>query len=109
MRPVVLGRKNWIHVGSQEAAPKVAAILSVFETCRRLNIPVRGYLAAVLPRLAGTSIQRVGQFTAVWAAARRLFFPFDPLRQASVRYAAARVQPIHIGIRCGCARRSTCL
>jgi transposase len=72
MRPVVLGRKNWIHLGSEEAAPKVAAILSVFETCRRLNIPVRKYLADVLPRLAGTSIRRVGEFTpAAWAANRR--------------------------------------
>jgi len=72
MRPVVLGRKNWIHVGSQEAAPKVAAILSVFETCRRLNISVRDYLADVLPRLAGTSIQRIGDLTpAAWAASRR--------------------------------------
>jgi transposase len=72
MRPVVLGRKNWIHVGSQEAAPKVAAILSVFETCRRLNVPVREYLTEVLPRLAGTSIQRIGEFTpAAWNAARR--------------------------------------
>jgi transposase len=72
MRPVVLGRKNWIHVGSEEAAPKVAAILSVFETCRRLKAPVRQYLADVLPRLANTSIQRVGEFTpAAWAAARR--------------------------------------
>ena len=72
MRPVVLGRKNWIHVGSEEAAPKVAAILSVFETCRRLKVPVREYLADVLPRLAGTSIQRIGEFTpAAWAAARR--------------------------------------
>jgi hypothetical protein len=24
MRPVVLGRKNWIHVGSKQAGPKVA-------------------------------------------------------------------------------------
>ncbi len=72
MRPVVLGRKNWIHLGSEEAAPKVAAILSVFETCRRLNIPVREYLADVLPRLAGTSIRRIGEFTpAAWAASRR--------------------------------------
>jgi hypothetical protein len=72
MRPVVLGRKNWIHVGSKEAAPKVAAILSVFETCRRLNISVRDYLADVLPRLAGTSIQRIGELTpAAWAASRR--------------------------------------
>jgi transposase len=72
MRPVVLGRKNWIHLGSEEAAPKVAAILSVFETCRRLNIPVREYLADVLPRLAGTSIRCVGEFTpAAWTATRR--------------------------------------
>jgi transposase len=72
MRPVVLGRKNWIHVGSEEAAPKVAAILSIFETCRRLKVSVREYLADVLPRLAGTSIQRLGEFTpAAWSAAQR--------------------------------------
>jgi transposase len=72
MRPVVLGRKNWIHVGSEEAAPKVAAILSVFETCRRLRIPVRGYLASVLARLANTCIQRVGDYTPAnwWATSR---------------------------------------
>src|SRR5882672_4360825 len=29
MRPVALGRKNWIHIGSEQAGPKVAAILSV--------------------------------------------------------------------------------
>ncbi|MDB6153843.1 MAG: transposase, partial [Chthoniobacteraceae bacterium] len=28
MRTVALGRKNWIHVGSEEAGPKIAAILS---------------------------------------------------------------------------------
>ena len=47
MRPLVLGRKNWIHLGSQEAGPKVAAILSVVESCRRLKIPIRDYLADV--------------------------------------------------------------
>lgn len=56
MRPVVLGRKNWIHVGSEQAGPKVAAILSVFESCRRLKIPVREYLFSVLPHLASTPI-----------------------------------------------------
>ncbi len=29
MRPVALGRKNWIHPGSKDAGPKVAAILSI--------------------------------------------------------------------------------
>ena len=51
MRPIALGRKNWLHVGSVKAGPKVAAILSVVESCRRLNVPVKKYLAAVLPGL----------------------------------------------------------
>jgi transposase len=49
MRPVALGRKNWLHVGSAKSGPKVAAILSVVESCRRLQVPVKDYLLAVLP------------------------------------------------------------
>jgi hypothetical protein len=64
-------RKNWIHVGSEQAGPKVAAILSVVETCRRLKVPIREYLGSVLPGLAKMSIQRVAQYTpAVWAKSR---------------------------------------
>jgi transposase len=71
MRPVALGRKNWIHVGSEQAGPKVAAILSVIESCRRLKLPIREYLGSVLPGLANLSIQRVSQYTpAAWAASR---------------------------------------
>jgi transposase len=69
MRPVATGRKNWIHIGSQQAGPRVAAILSVVESCRRLKLPVRDYLAKILPGLADTSIQRVVELTpAAWAA-----------------------------------------
>jgi transposase len=69
MRPVVLGRKNWIHVGSEQAGPKVAAILSVVETCRRLNAPIREYLAWVLPGLGNVPVPRMPQYTpASWAA-----------------------------------------
>jgi hypothetical protein len=72
MRPVALGRKNWIHVGSRQAGPKVAAILSIVESCRRMKIPVREYLAAVLPGLAGTSIHRLARLTpAAWAGKNR--------------------------------------
>lgn len=71
MRPVAVGRKNWIHIGSRQAGPKVAAILSVVETCRRMKIPVREYLAAVLPGLAATPVARVAHLTpSVWAANR---------------------------------------
>src|SRR3989441_8608382 len=72
MRGVALGRKNWIHIGSPQAGPKVAAILSVLETCRRLDIPVRKYLSAVLPGLAEVSIQKLAELTpAAWAARNR--------------------------------------
>ena len=55
IRPVALGRRNWIHIGSKEAGPRVAAIISVVETCRRLKIPVRDYLGSVLPGLGDFS------------------------------------------------------
>jgi transposase len=68
MRPVALGRRNWIHLGDEQAGPKVAAILSVTESCRRLKIPVRDYLAAILPGLNHVSIQRIVELTpAAWA------------------------------------------
>jgi len=68
MRPVALGRKNWIHVGSSQAGPKIAAILSIVESCRRLKFPVRDYLAAVLPGLADFPIRRLAERTpSAWA------------------------------------------
>jgi transposase len=53
MRPVALGRRNWIHVGSQEAGPRVAAIISIVETCRRLGLP-----PPRLPRLCAPGLSR---------------------------------------------------
>ena len=52
MRGVALGRKNWIQIGSESAGPKVAALLSVLETCKRLRLNAREYLLEVLPVLA---------------------------------------------------------
>jgi transposase len=54
IRPVVLGRRNWIHIGSKEVGPCVAAIISVVESCRRFKTPVRDYLGSVLPGLGET-------------------------------------------------------
>jgi hypothetical protein len=59
MRALALGRKNWLHIGSQEAGPKIAAILSIMETCKRLQINLRKYLNDVLPKLPSWSINNV--------------------------------------------------
>jgi len=58
-----LGRKNWIHIGSVDAGPRAAAILSVVETCRRLEIPVWHYLADVLPGLSDRKASEVPALT----------------------------------------------
>jgi hypothetical protein len=72
MRPVVLGRKNWLHIGSEQAGPKVAAIASIVETCRRLDINLRQYLKEVLPKLGQWPINRVGELTpTAWKAAQK--------------------------------------
>lgn len=69
MRPVALGRKNWLHIGSVQAGPKVAAILSVIESCRRLSVPVKEYLASVLPGLHACALRDVAALTpARWSA-----------------------------------------
>jgi len=72
MRPVAVGRKNWLHVGSVKAGPKVAAILSVVESCRRIEAPVKEYLAGVLPGLDRRTMSQVADLTpARWSAAPR--------------------------------------
>src|SRR5664279_4591744 len=70
MRTIAIGRKNWLHLGSKEAGPKIAAIFSIVESCRKLNIPVRQYLLDVLPGLADRSIQSLAELTPAAYAAR---------------------------------------
>jgi len=63
MRSIALGRKNWIHFGHKDAGPRIAAILSVIESCRRLDLNPRHYLANILPGLATKSIQQLSNLT----------------------------------------------
>ena len=71
MRPVALGRKNWLHVGSAKAGPKVAAIISVVESCRRLGLSVKQYLLDVLPGLDRRKLTEIAELTpARWLASR---------------------------------------
>ena len=69
MRPIAIGRRNWFHLGSKEAGPKIAAIFSIVESCRKLGVPIRQYLADVLPGLADRSIHELaGLNPAAYAA-----------------------------------------
>lgn len=70
MRPIAIGRRNWLHIGSKEAGPKIAAIFSIVESCRKLNIPIRKYLAHVLPGMADRSIQSLAELSPTAYAAK---------------------------------------
>lgn len=67
LRPVVLGRKNFLHIGSEWAGPRLAAIWSVYGTCQRIGKNPRAYLRSVLPRLADWPAHRVDELSPlVW-------------------------------------------
>ncbi len=51
VRPLALGRKNWLFLGSEEGGEAAAVILSIVQTCRSLGINPREYLENVMPRL----------------------------------------------------------
>jgi len=51
MRPVGIGRKNWLFVGSEAGGENLATILSLVTTCRALQIDVKAYLSDVLSRV----------------------------------------------------------
>jgi transposase len=50
IRALVIGRKNWLFVGSKKAGEATAVILSLVQTCRGLKINPREYLEDVLRR-----------------------------------------------------------
>jgi Transposase IS66 family/IS66 C-terminal element len=56
-RMIVVGRKNWMLIGSEDAAPHAAALFSIMESCRLCKVEPRAYLTHVLERLhaGGTS------------------------------------------------------
>jgi transposase len=51
LRPVVVGRKNWLFVGSEDAGEWAAIFFSLIESCRMQKIDPRRYLAHVTPLL----------------------------------------------------------
>lgn len=51
VRPLAIGRKNWLFVGNEVGGEAAAVILSLVQTCRALKINPREYLENVMRRL----------------------------------------------------------
>jgi transposase len=52
LRPLAVGRKNWLFVGHEEAGKMGAVLFSLVTTCRAIGLEPRLYLHDVLLRVA---------------------------------------------------------
>jgi len=72
MRPLALGRKNWLFFGSVDGGEAGAVILSLVQTCRGLGINPQEYLEDVMRRLMGHSAQKLHELLPdEWAQAKK--------------------------------------
>jgi hypothetical protein len=80
IRPIAIGKKNWLFIGAAEAGPRSAILYTIIESCRRRGINPFDYLRDVLSRLPSMTNWQVKDITpGAWAAARQ----HPPLTQAA--------------------------
>jgi transposase len=61
IRPLVLGRKNWLFAGSDAGGERAAAIYSLIETAKLNGLDPEAYLRTVLDRIADHPVNRVAE------------------------------------------------
>lgn len=72
IRPLTIGRKNWLFVGSEDGGRASAVLLSLVQTCRNLGINPQTYLEDVLRRIMGHPARRVHELLPdQWLAAKQ--------------------------------------
>lgn len=61
VRPLAIGRKNWLFLGNEEGGEAAAIILSLVQTCKALGINPRDYLTDIMSRLPSHNFQKLDQ------------------------------------------------
>jgi transposase len=51
IRPLAIGRKNWLFMGSEEGGKAAAVLISLIQTCRAIKVNPQEYLEDVMRRL----------------------------------------------------------
>lgn len=71
IRPLAIGRKNWLFVGSMKGGQATAVLLSLVQTCRGLGINPREYLEDVMRRFNDHPANRLSELLPdQWASDR---------------------------------------
>lgn len=65
VRPLAIGRKNWLFVGSEEGGVAAAVIFSLVQSCRAVGINPREYLEDIMRRLMNHPANRVHELLPV--------------------------------------------
>lgn len=63
IRPLALGRKNWLQIGSVPAGERAAILLSLVGSCKRLKIDPFVYLRDVIERIPTHPKSRMAELT----------------------------------------------
>jgi transposase len=72
VRPIALGRKNWLFAGSPRGGTAAANLYSLIETCRLQDIEPLAYLKDLLGRLPTASEDEIACLTPrAWKAAQK--------------------------------------
>ena len=61
IRPLAIGRKNWLFVGSEKGGKATATLLSLVQTCRNLKINPREYLDDILRRVMSHPASKIDE------------------------------------------------
>jgi transposase len=61
IRPVAIGRKNWLFAGSERGGRAAATIYSIIESCKRVDVDAFQYFRDVLVRVATHPADRVDE------------------------------------------------
>ncbi len=82
IRPIALGRKNWLFAGSDAGGVRAAAIASLVATARLNGLDPERYLRHVLERIATHPVRRVAELLP-WSCGLGLATPDEEALQAA--------------------------
>ena len=63
LRGVVMGRRNWLHVGGEVGGERAANLFSLTISCHRLKVEPYAYLCDIVPRLSSHPQRAIWELT----------------------------------------------